>query len=318
MAVQRIARGAAATLTLTVIDTDGDPAEPSGTVTVTVEKADGTDVLAAGTATTVGATGIRTVALTAAQTGTLERLTATWTNGTTTWTTYHEIVGGFLFSVAEARAFDPAVLGVGASNPFTNADIVTGRGVVERRCEFICGRAFVPRYARLTLDGTGTSELVLGVTEPRSIRSARVLASAGSATYTAFTADELAAIALSDDGTIRRTDGGVWVEDRANIVVEVEHGLDAPPEDLADAALLHLRHQLTRPRAALMAQATAVNDGDGTSYDVAGAEIYKTGISDVDAVYEQYSRRSRGTTKVPVSRMLQMQSQHSSMFHRSR
>lgn len=313
--VQRIAKGAPATLTLTVTDSDGEPAEPAGTVTVGVAKADGTAVVAALTATAAGSTGVRTVALTSAQTATLERLTATWTNGTATWVSYAEIVGGFLFSVAQARAFD-ASLSVSASNPFSTAEILAARGVVEQRCEFICDRAFVPRYARVTLDGGGGPELVLGVSEPRSIRSVRVLSVAGSTTYTTLSASALAGIARFEDGTIRRTDGGVWAEDRQNIVVEVEHGWDTPPPDLVPAVLLHLRHHLTSSRTPLLDRATQFNDGDGGSYQLATADVYKVGIPPVDAIYEQYSRRSRGTAKVPASRPLVWQSQRSSLFHR--
>ena len=316
MAVQRILQGAAATLTLTTTDADGTAAEASGTVTVGVAAADGVSVVSAGTATThTGGTAVYTVALTAAQTSTLELLTATWTNGTSTWTTQHEIVGGFLFTVADARDADDA-LDTSAVNPFTDAQILAARAVLERRIEDICDRAFVPRYARLVLDGTGTRDLVLGVTEPRTLRSVRVLAAAGSSTSTSFTAGELAAVALYEDGTARRTDGGVWPEDRANIVVEVEHGLDAPPAALVDAALLHLRHHLTRSRTALLDRRTSYTDEAGGSYQFATAGPYATGIPEVDAVYDAYSRRSRGTTKVPVSRPLQWQSQRSSMFHR--
>ena len=316
MAVQRILQGAAATLTLTTTDADGTAAEASGTVTVGVTAADGVTVVSAGTATTrTGGSSTYTAALTAAQTSTLELLTATWTNGTSTWTTLHEIVGGFLFSVADARAADDA-MGTFAANALTDAQILAARVVIERRVEDICDRAFVPRYARLILDGTGTRDIVLGVTEPRTLRSVRVLASAGSSTYSAFTATELASVALYPDGTARRTDGGVWVEDRANIVVEVEHGLDAPPADLADAALLHLRHHLTRSRAALLDRRTTFTDEAGGSYQLGTADLYSTGVPEVDAVYAAHSRRSRGTSKVPVSRPLVWQSQHGSMFHR--
>lgn len=316
-AVQRIRAGSAATLTLTTTDSDGEPAEASGTVTVGVAKADGTAVVAAGTATThTSGSATYTVALTATQTATLELLTATWTNGTSTWTTRHEIVGGFLFTVAQARAFDATVLGFAATNTFTDDQILAARGPIERRVEFICDRAFVPRYSRLTLDGTGTTDLVLGVSEPRTVRSARVYASAGSSTYSSLSATSLAGLALTDDGTIRRTDNNVWTEDRANIVVEVEHGWDNPPDDLVDAVLLHLRHYLTRPRSAMLDRATSLSDGDGASYNLATAEIYRTGIPEVDAVYDAYSRRSRGTAKVPASRILTMQSQYRSMFHR--
>lgn len=314
--VQRIAQGAAATLRLEVTDADGTLAEPSGTVTVTVEKADGTDVHAAGTATVVGSTGVRTVALTSAQTATLDRLTATWTNGTAMWTTYAEIVGGYYFSLATARAFDAGVLGASATVPFTDAQILAARREVEDEFERICGRAFVPRYRRVIVDGTGTDTVVTGVADIRSVRSAKVLESAGGDTAETLSAAELAGLVWDTPGTLRRTDGDVWDEGASLVVLELEYGLDLP-SDVATAALVRLRSRLTMPRSDLLDRASSYSPPEGPTVPLTRPDADTTGIDEVDSVLAGYSLRGRkGSPAAPAYRTLRWQSQRRSLFHR--
>ena len=146
VAHQRIVRATAATLTVTLVDQDGEPSDAAGAVTVRVQRADGTDVLAAGTATTNPAgTGTYSVALTAAQTATLDLFTATWTvSGINVAVTLHEIVGGVYFTVAEARARDASI----STSAYTAEAVRQARAEVEQQCEMITGVAWVPRFRR--------------------------------------------------------------------------------------------------------------------------------------------------------------------------
>jgi len=88
-----------------------------GTPTIGITKADGTTLVAPGTATTSGGVGIRRYAL-AAQ-AELNLLKATWTGATQTVVTYAEIVGAHLFTLADAKTFDGgAIVAVAADDAF--------------------------------------------------------------------------------------------------------------------------------------------------------------------------------------------------------
>lgn len=294
VADKQVMLGATATLSMQFTDADGEAAAPAGIVTIGVTKADGTEVVAAGTATTGTSNSPRTYSL-AAQSS-LELLTATWTDGTDgpQRTQLVEIVGGYYFDVATARARETAITD---ATKFPNASVIRARREVEAQCELICGVAWVPRYRRTRVSGTGTEVLELPDTALRTVRSVRVYTSADD--YTAFTADELAAIALGDGddptaGLATRTDGGVWRAGRQNIVIEYEHGYDRPPPDLVLAAILHLRHQLTMTLNGLTDRATQFQPVDGGNVMLAtpGRYGFETGIPQVDAVYQRHSHRA--------------------------
>lgn len=300
---QRILRGAPATLTFEYLDADGVPTAAVGTMTVRVQRADGTDVLASGTSTTSPSTGLYQVSVPSSSTTTLDLLTATWTDSANTAgarTTEHEIVGGYLFSVSDVRAFDDSLDDIDA---IPNAAIIAARLEVETEAEWICDVAFTPHYARITLDGGGGPDLVAGVQQVRTVRSCRILSSAGSSSYTSLTSAQLAGLVVTKDGQIRRTDGGVFPDGLGNIVVEVEHGFTAPKSDMRTAALQRIRDLLSNPLSSVPARATKYVQPDGFGYDFTDRDEFSTGLSEVDAVYQRYSRRSndKGQSK-PASR----------------
>lgn len=307
---QRILRGTAATLTFYNMDANGKATAAAGALTVGVTKADGTVVVAAGTATSSPATGTYTVALTAAQTATLELLTATWTDAgdASVHTTTHEVVGGYLLTLADIRAFET----LADDTTYPDATVIAARAEVEDELEQLREAAFVPRYARLTLDGSGTRELVTGVSWLRTLRTARTLATTGSATSTAFTATELAACKLTSDGRIVRGDGNVFDWGVANIIVEVEHGFTDWGTDLKMAALTRLRERLNRPDSAIPDRALTYSGVDGTTYKLANPDGNSTGNPQVDAVYNRYPRTNPGNQ--PASRTLVYQPQFGGVF----
>lgn len=283
---QQCLKGAPITLTVTFGGSDGEPADP-GTVTIGVTKADGTTVVAAGTATTVGATGVRTYALAASATTALELLTATWTSSTHgVRTTLVEVAGGYWFTVAQARERDEKL---NDTTKYSSARIVAVRSEVEHEAEDITSRAWVPRYRRARVEGSGTCELVLPDVDLRSVRSVRVYES-DNTTYTAFTAAELAAIEVTRWGTLIRRDGA-WFTRGFTTVIEYEYGVDAPPPDLRDAAITRLRHRLNAHRAGIPDRATSMQTDSGQTYNIAtpGLRGFVTGIPDVDVVYGRYT-----------------------------
>jgi hypothetical protein len=315
VATQRILRAAAATLTLSTFNADGTLADVVEPVTVGVTRADGTVLLAAGTATGhTEDTGLYTVALTAVHTALLNRLIATWTAADgSTWVTHHDVVGGFTFSIADARASDRTLLDAAK---YPDAAIIATRAEVEDELEQICDRAFIPRYARVQLDGSGTDTLNLPATEIRTVRSARIYPSADltSSGYRTLTAAQLNALRILPNGVVRRTDFAAWDEGAGNIVIELEYGFDTPFADLKRAVLTRLRTRLTEPGAGIAERAVSITTEEGT-YRLDTADAYKTGIPSVDAVYDRYSNRKQGDDLVPVSMPFRLNPQKWSMWH---
>jgi hypothetical protein len=313
---QRVLQGAPATLTVNVTDQDGALVDATGAFTVAVAQADGTSVIAAGTATTRTETGVYTLPLTSAQTAVLNLLTATWTDAGSgrVITSKHEIVGGYFFNLADARSSNNGDLT--DATKFPSPLILTTRQEVEEEAEEICDVAFVPRYKRVILDGLATPEIVLPSHKIRTIRSVRIYTPAGGTTFTALTATQLAGISVDDDGMIHRTDFGFFDEGRANIVIEYEHGHDAPPADVRKASLIRLRYSLMQSISGVADRATSFTGENGQTYKLSVADAYRTGIPDVDAAYERYSFRDRGTGGPrPASRPLNLDPQRYSIYH---
>ena len=319
----RVLRTAAAVLEHTFVV--GETAtDSSTTVTVVVTDAVGA-TLASGTATQAG-TGRYTFPLPGqAQ---LQLLTVSWSatiaGAAVTETDLCEIVGGFFFTLAEGRASDPSL---SDTTKYPTSAIERARLEVERECEQICDRAFVPRYARLIADGTGESDLVLAHPDPdrtmahvRTIRSVR-MAPRADQPFTAFSAAELAALQVASDATLRRTDGALFTRGFGNVIVELEYGLDAPPPDLVRAAYVALRARLHIPKSSIPDRASSFTSAEGGTYRLDMPGAYKTGIPPVDAAYARYSRRSTtGPTgrRVAASRTLNFDPQYTSLFHGGR
>lgn len=309
---QRIVRGAAATLEVYTWDAEGDLAAVSGTMTVGVVRADGTTVLAAGTATSSPSTGKYTVAVTAADTASLDRLTATWTNGTVTWTTFHEIVGAVYWSEAELRAWDSSI----TAGKYPSATVLARRQTTEQECEQITGRAFVPRFRVVEVDGSGSDELLAGLYDVRSIRRVAVYPSGDlTGSPTVLTAGQRAQVKAMPDGRLVWI-GGVWTAGVGNVVVHAEVGWDAPPPDLVVATMIRARAWLNMPGNGLPDRAATYTSPTGESYELLLPSARRTGIAEVDAVYARWSVAPTDDDRpVGVSRVLSYNVQRDSLFH---
>jgi hypothetical protein len=321
----RVARSAPATLTHTFVVGES-PTDAAGPVAVTITDANGTVVVNAAAATH-GTTGVYTYAM--AGQPLLARYSVAWTGtfsgSAVTETDYVEIVGGFFFNLADARGSDPSLAD---TTRFPTAALASSRQEVEDEVEMICDRAFVPRYRRAVLDGSGTPDILLtdfrwaaegrSAADIRLIRSATVAPLVGQ-TFVPLTAGQLAATTVTADGLLRRVDGGIWTEGVQNVIVEFEYGLHAPPSDLVRAALVRLRDRLAIPLTGIPDRASSFTAVDGGTYrlDLPGA--FKTGLPAVDAVYSRYSRRSGAGTGTgrpqAASRTLSYDVQTNSLFH---
>jgi hypothetical protein len=296
------------------------PIDPTGTPTCVITDANG-DAVESPTASVVGDDSGRVTA-TMSPRPELALLTVTWTatvSGTSiTEVDYVEIVGGYFFILSEGRAADASLADVAK---YPEADLLAARMDVEVECERICDRAFVPRYRREVLHGTGTTDLILSYGDVRTIRRASIASRTGG-TFVDLSTTQLAALASTDDRVLRRTDGNAWTEGLENIVVEYEYGWDAPPSDLVFAAKTRLRSRLNLNRSGIPDRASSYTVEDGGTYRLSMPGAYQTGIPDVDAAYERWSARARTGTggtgaAVPASRTLQFQPQRYSLFHGS-
>lgn len=279
--MQRIARGNSATLTHTFY-VDGVATNPTpDAATVTITGDDGTAIVTAQSATDTG-TGTASYTLTPAQTATLDILTVSWTatfgSQSQTFTDYVEIVGGFLFSVAEARALAP----LSSTTSYPIARIVDVRTVVEEAIEDACGVAFVPRYKRELLSGTQTRSLI--VEQPR-VRSVRVVKRDG----VALVAGDLATISVDDAGILDYPGGWIW--GAGNYDVAYEHGYTYPPGRIKQAALTLARSWLVD--GPMDERTTAFTTPDGTfTLSTAGMRGAVFGIPEVDAAVNAYDHRA--------------------------
>lgn len=315
MKLTRVARTAVAVLSHT-FEVGETPTDSSTTVTVSVTDANGA-VVSSGNATSAGV-GTGRYTFTLPGQASLSLLTVSWSatiaGAAVVETDYCEVAGGFFFRLSEARGSDTSLV---SSIEYTTAQLEGARLETEIECEEICDRAFVPRYRRAVLSGTGTTDIVIPDADLRTLRAARISPGPGQA-FAALTASELAAVQLVGTRELRRTDHNEWTIGAGNVIVEYECGLDRPPDDLRRAALLRLRTRLNIHRSAIPDRATSFTLGDGGTFRLDLPGPYKTGLPEVDAVYGRYSLRSgAGGRAVPASRSLNYDPQFGSLFHGS-
>ena len=253
---------------------------PTTPLAVAIKDGAGVAVLAPTTATTM-TNGIQYDAGHAVLAA-LDTYTCTWTGMKLTaakeWPSVIEVCGGYLFEIAEMRAFDSAFA---TSSTCTDAKMRAARTAAEQRLERACRVAFVPRARRLSLIGDGTSALRLPDNAVRTVVGLSV-------DETAFTQDELDALDVREWGRVTRTDG-LTFESGDKIEIFYEHGEDYPDAPVVQAAMLLAREYLVR--SALSSRATVeATDVGFFRVSVAGPDR-PTGLPEVDAVITDFGRR---------------------------
>lgn len=300
MSLIRVQRTAAATLTRTFY-LDETPTDCSGAVSVAVTRLDGSSVTS-GTASHTGATGSGQYTYTlpggptagTSATWQLDTLQVSWTGSiggaTVTLTDIVEVVGGFYFGLAEARASDSAI-----SDPvkYPTAALAAARIQVEQECEEICYRAFVPRFRRVLLNGTGRDTIVTPDPDLRALRAASISYTTGG-DLQALSATDIARTVIGADGLLTRQYGLPWPYGRGNVLSEYEYGLDMPPEELRVAAMKRLRSVLTAKSSGIPDRVSSYTTQEGSTYRVTQPGRRSTGIPDVDAVYARYAAPPTG------------------------
>ena len=252
---------------------DTDPSPDAATVTITRD--DGTAIVSAASATPSG-TGGFLYTLSAGQNDRLDTLTARWTSALGTLETTTEVVGGFLFTVAQARALNP----LSDTVRYTTQRVLDARTMVETALEDACGVAFVPRYRRESVNGSGSTELGLAMPRVRAIR-------AGTLDGTALTVDELAAIVPSGPGIVYTANR--WTRGFGNYQISYEHGYDTPPPRVSNAALLLARRYLVDSPVSDRATSLTTEDGTTQFLVTAGVRQAVFDIPEANAVVAQYA-----------------------------
>ncbi len=280
MTTLRVLRTAKATLTRTFY-LDEEVEGASGSVAVSVTRLDGT-VVQAGNATGPNPDGAYTFTFQGSDV--LDQLRVSWAatvggDAVTLDQDMIDVVGGFYFSLAEGRATDPALADTGK---FPSTRLRERRDQVETECERLTGQAWVPRFRRATLTGTGRTVLVLPDPQIRAVRAVTVNGSA-------FTSGELAGVGFNESGLLYLSSG--WrpstLGNVGNVVVEYEHGHDRPDPDLVEAARLRFKSLCLEGRANLPDRAERQGQvgSDGGRVVDGSPTAEKTGLPAVDAVY---------------------------------
>lgn len=284
MEYQRVLRATPATITATFLDQNGETQAPSGAVTVTLTKADGTAVVT-DAATTSPNTGEYAITLTAAQTATLDQLTATWTAASGEQiATLIDIVGGFYFSIAYAQSVDRS-LGDLAKYPVES--IIRVRNEVEVEMERITGRAWVPRFRQFTFNGNYYGQVAFPDYGIQSIRYATANGVAISSTITSTWLTR-----TFTDSTVAGS----------RITVGYEHGETPVPADLRRAMVTRLRHRLNADKSGIPDRATSFASAEGGTFSLStpGVGNWHTGIPEVDEVYNAYRVSGGDFASVPI------------------
>jgi len=192
-----------------------------------------------------------------------------------------EVVGGFLFTLPEARASD---MDLEDSARFPTAELKHYREVVEDEFERITGRSFVPRTVRVGVLGDGTASVFLGYFDVTALKA--VEGPSGAVTGPSGAVD-LAGWSVDPTGFLRAP---YELEDGATYWVTFTYGFAQVPEDAKRAGLLRLRSVLTAERSGIPDRATAFVAAEGGNFTLAtpGRNGYETGIPEVDAVLKRY------------------------------
>lgn len=263
--------------TVEITFTAGDA---TGNVTYSATDADGT-VVASGTATNEVEAGRYTFVL--APQAAVKSLkivwTGTWAAAVQSMTTYAEIVGGYLFTLAEARAYDKAALA--STTDYPDATIAAARDGITDFFEQVTGVSFVPRYGRAVTDGMGY-DLWLPHRQLRTLL-------AGSVDGTALTVAQIADVEVYESGRMYRTDAWGWSSSpsRRVVVVGYEHGYLSVPWDVHQAALMYLKYVLKSSD--VSDRTVSWSNELGTFRQAVPGRQYPTGIPAVDAALGRYT-----------------------------
>ena len=279
-----ILRNAAETLSITAYS--GETAtDADGAVTIGIVDSEGQTVVASGTATTSAGSGVYTYSL-AAQSD-LKDLTATWSG---TWgsamsfTTQHEVVGGFYATPSEVRGLDSLT---GESSAYPTADLVSAITWATTVIDDYCGCSFVYRFHRDVLDGTDAENLKLSHLFPQTILS-------GSIGGTALTATQINNLNKYKSGVIvLKDDTWTFTDPGGQVIVNYEAGFSkTPPPDIAWAARTLSRFYVLELKNRVPSNAISVTNEFGNVQLAQPGMNKPTPLPDVNTILNRHRHRA--------------------------
>jgi hypothetical protein len=261
---------------------DGLPSDlDSGVPAVTITRPDGTTI-ASGTVTHVGAAGSGTYEFGLAPQAQVTLLTVTWAGPiggvTSTLTTRVEVLGGLLFTLAAAKAWDGGAIPAAG---VTDAAILDMRELLTDDFERRCNVSFVGRFTRETRSANG-ADVLLG--HPRATELLSVTVNG--------TAADVADYWLDPVGVLRPRSsyvaGPAIRSGVGNLTVEYVRGMGQPPGPVQQAALRVARALLVPSN--IGDRATSITNDAGTILlSTAGrGQFQPYGIPLADSVLRAY------------------------------
>jgi hypothetical protein len=271
---------------------DGVPTDlDSGVPAVVITRPDGTTI-ASGTVSHVGAAGTGTYEFTLAAQPNETFLTVTWSGPigglTQTITTYIEVIGSFLFTLAGLRS-----LKVAGGTPFANSTAYPDAQLLDTRTEVleeftdILGFSPVPRFYWETLSVPYGGQVVLAELHVQRILSVSV----------AGVAQSVSNYYLTEGGVLQPVSGyypGYWTSFGYGVVTcEYVAGWPRVKGDGGDVAMLRAAMKLD-PGISATASTVTTPDGSSYSFDAAGqvtrgGTIRHFGIAAIDSWLQRHS-----------------------------
>jgi hypothetical protein len=263
---------------------DGVLTDAGSTPTATITNPDGTIGPASGAISHPG-TGTYSFVLAATSTAEVTFYTVTWAASIggqpQTITTFVEVVGEFLFTLAEARQVDGGAITLAIAD---DQKVLDKRTSIADRLQRVCGVSFFPRFARETRNGDGSWQLRLNHHRASKLLTVKVNG----------VAKDIAGYTLHSTGILEATSNYVYAPSgwftpgRGNVVVEYVHGWDQVPGPVRDAALKIARMQLVPSN--IGDRATSIATDQGTIFlSTAGRGTFQPfGIPEVDAALRDF------------------------------
>lgn len=190
-------------------------------------------------------------------------------------TEYIEVVGGYLFSIPEARASDSELVD---TTDYPAAEIKGYREVIETEFQTVTGRSFTPRTARVSLETDGTDVVWTGLLDCGALVA--LSGPDGALTVTDYH--------LDSSGLLSGLEG---FAEGTRLTAVIDYGLRVVPEDIKRAAFVRLQYLLAAESSGIPDRATSYVAAEGGTFTLAtpGRNGYKIGIPEVDAVLNLYS-----------------------------
>lgn len=202
--------------------------------------------------------------------------TATWDGGTATDVTPVEAVGGFLFSIPQARSSDEDLQD---ASRFPAAELASYREVVETEFQTITGRSFTTRVVERSFVADDSPELVALIPDAQAVEAV---------TINGVAVDDVSGYRVS---TLGKITAPTCFSDGDSVTVRVRYGFAVPPLDVARVGMIRLRSLLAAEDSGIPDRATTWQPQEGGTFRLAtpGQGKWRTGIPEVDSTLANYA-----------------------------